>query len=269
MRRAAAVLLTTLLVFSASENVLSEGPSQSSIQDGLRLLHNMQEALGGVKRIAAVRDFEESIRAEAWDARGSSLGEVRKRTRWMRSPHVIRLDQKGPRGTYVLYYDGASDTGWEILPDLKSADAYQTTRTPISLAGGELEFARSYLSGFDLTMWLADQDRGYVVSSPRPNVVRIEHGGKATDFALDPANWLPLRSTGVSLADPDRPVPAEMHFEEWKDFSGVRFPTRRVSYHSGVKRGEVTTESIRVNGDLKAGELAAKPADSMPDLPHR
>ena len=100
-------------------------------------------------------------------------------------------------------------------------------------------------------------------------VLRIEHGTDATDFTLDPITILPVRSHGVSLADPDHPVPAEMHYEGWREISGVRFPTHRVNYHSGVKRGEVTTEDIRLNAGLRAQDLAAKPADSAPDIPRR
>jgi hypothetical protein len=228
----------------------------------------MQDALGGAKRIAAVRDLEETIRAEAWDASGSPLGEVRKRTRWILSPSTLRLDQIGPRGTYVLYLDGGSGSGWEILPDLRSPDILKTTGTAIELVGGELEFARGYLSGFDLNLWLADS-RGYAVTAPRPNVLRIEHDGSATDFTVDPVTTLPVKTAGVSLADPDRPVPEETRYVGWKEISGVRFPTQRVKYLSGVKRGEVTTEAIRVNTGLRFQELAAKPADFAPDIPRR
>jgi len=51
--------------------------------------------------------------------------------------------------------------------------------------------------------------------------------------------------------------------------SGVRFSTRRVNFHSGVKRGEVTTQDIRVNAGLWKEDLAAKPADFAPDIPPR
>src|SRR5439155_6081883 len=168
------------------------------------------------------------------DESGAPLGEVRKRTRWIRSPSTLRLDQIGQRGTYVLYLDGGSGSGWEILPDLKSPNRFKTTGTPIELAGGELEFARSYLSGFELNLWLADV-RGYTVTSPRPNVLRIVHDGNATDFTLDPVTSLPLKTAGLSLADPDRPVAGEMRYEGSSEMSGVRFPTHRVNYPSGVK----------------------------------
>jgi hypothetical protein len=239
------------------------------MQEGLALLHEMQDALGGAKNLAAIRDFEETVRAAAWDSTGASLGDVRKRTRWIRTPNVVRLDQRGPRGTYVLYFDGGSDSGWEILPDLQGPDPYKTTGTAVELAGGELQFARGYLSGFELNQWLADQLSGYRVTASAPHVLRIEHGATATDFTLDPVTHLPLKSAGVSLADPDRPVPAEMRYDGWTEVSGVRFPTRRVNYHSGVKRGEVTTEDVRVNPGLRPKDLAAKPADFAPDLPPR
>src|SRR5690349_16588334 len=91
--------------------------------------------------------------------------------------------------------------GWEILPDLQSPDRFKTTGTAIELAGGELEFARGYLSGFELTIWLADQTPGYTVASPGPNVLRIVHNGKADDFTLDAVTSLPIKSAGISLAD--------------------------------------------------------------------
>jgi len=226
----------------------------------------MQSALGGANAIGAVRDFEETIRAEAWDGNGTSLGDVRKRTRWIKNPSTLRLDQRGPRGTYVLYVDGGSGTGWEILPDTQGADPFKTSGVVTELAGGELQFAKGYLSGFDLTLWQADQIAGYRVTTPAPQVVRIEHGANATDLTLDPATKLPVKSAGVSLADPNRPVPAEMRYDGWKEVSGVRFPIHRVNYHSGVKRGEVTTEDIRVNAGLRKENLAAKPADFAPEI---
>jgi hypothetical protein len=187
----------------------------------------------------------------------------------MRSPNVLRLDQIGPRGTYVLYFDGGATAGWEILPDLTSPDRYKTTGKAVELSGGELEFAKSYLSGFDLDQWLADRTPGFTVTSPRPNVLRIEHHGKATDFTLDPGASLPVTSAGISLADPDHPVPSEMRYEAWKEISGVRFPTHRVNYLSGVKRGELTTADIRINVGLQKQALAATPADFAPDIPRR
>jgi hypothetical protein len=240
---------------------------QTSSQDGLQLLHKMQTALGGAEKIAAIHDYEGTVRAQIWNNSGAAMGEVRKRTRWMRSPNLLRLDQLGPRDTYVLYFDGGSGSGWEILPDVKGPDRFKTTGESIELVGGELKFAQNYLSGFQLDMWLADRMPGYTVTSPAPNVLRIAHNGAADDFTLDPATWLPVKTAGVSLADPDHPVPAELRYGKWTEVAGVRFPTQRTNYHSGVKLAESTVEgTIRVNVGLKPQELAAKPVDFAPDI---
>jgi hypothetical protein len=200
MGRLRFLILASVFPALASANLPQRPSPQGSEPDGLRLLHQLQDALGGAKRIAAVHDFEEAIRAEAWDARGGALGDVRKRTRWMRTPNVVRLDQRGPRGTYVLYFDGSSGSGWEILPDLKSPDLFKTTGSAVALTGGELQFAKGYLTGFELNLWLADQLPGYRVTSSTQDVLRIEHGSDATDFTLDPRTRLPVKSAGVSLA---------------------------------------------------------------------
>lgn len=264
--RIALLILTTLIAACNSDELSTPGGQQASTKEGLQLLHKMQTALGGAKRIDAIRDYDETIRAGSWDSAGNALGEVRKRTRWTRDPSLLRLDQIGPRGTYVLYYDAGTGKGWEILPDLTSQDRYKTTGKIIDLAGRELKFAKAYLSVFEIHLWLADRMPGYRVTSPRPNVVRVEHDGNATDLTLDPASGLPLKSAHVSLAHPDRPVPAELRFEEWKEFAGVRFPTRRVNYLSGVKRGEAVTEDLEVNIGFRPIELTFQPADFAPDI---
>jgi len=269
MNQPRAVFLLAAALLAAGPVAPLSSQSSRSTPDGLRLLHRMQDALGGAGRIAAVQDLEETVRAVAWDSSGASLGEVRKRTRWVRSPNLLRLDQVGPRGTYVLYFDGGASAGWELLPDLTGPDPYKTSGKVVALAGGELEFAKGYLYGFDLDLWLADRNPAFTVTSPRPDVIRIEHHGKANDLTLDPATGVPLRSAGISLADPDRPVPGEMRFEGWQAVSGVRFPTHRANYLSGVKRGEVTTSNIAVNVGLRKQDLEAQPADFAPVIPGR
>jgi len=234
---------------------------------GLQLLHKMQAALGGADKIAAIRDYEETVLARTWNPDGSPLGAVRKRTRWLRSPNAIRLDQIGPRDTYVLFYDGGAGSGWEILPDMTNPDPVKTTGKAIALEGGELKFATAYLSGFQLKEWLADRTPGYAVSSPGTNVLRIEHDGSATDYTLDPATWLPVKSSGISLANPDRPVQSETHFESWTTLAGMRFPAKRAKYHGGLKLGEITDVTVRLNAGFTLEQLAAKRADFMPDVP--
>jgi hypothetical protein len=246
------------------------GQAQTSSPEGLALLHKMQAALGGADKLAAANDFEETVKAQIWNNAGTPMGEVWKRIRWMRNPNILRVDQYGPRDTYVLFLNGRTDSGWEMLPQMRGGDLYKTAGEAIPLAGGELRFAKNYLTGFDLTMWLSDRNPGYVVTSPAANVLRIAHDGTASDTTLDPATWLPLKSNSVSLSDPNRPVPAEMRLDEWGVFDGIHLPTKRANYHSGAKLAEEVSQGpIRINGGLRPEELAAKPGDFAPVIPGR
>lgn len=267
---AIAALSAVIFAGHSSAQVHTGGQPQVSSPEGLALLHKMQAALGGADKLAGANDFEETVKAQIWNSAGTPMGEVWKRVRWMRNPNVLRVDQYGPRDTYVLFLDGRTDSGWEMLPDMRGADVYKTTGEAIPLSGGELRFAKNYLTGFDLTMWLADRNPGYVVTSPAANVLRIAHDGVASDTMLDPGTWLPLKSSSVSLADPNRPVPAEMRLGQWSVFDGIHFPTKRANYHSGAKLAEEVSQGpIRINCGLRLEDLATKPANFAPVIPGR
>lgn len=231
--------------------------SSAFAQDGLQLFHKMQEALGGAGKIAAIRDFEQRLRAEAWDGNGRSLGEVHKRTRWVR-PNYLRADQIGPGSTYVLYFDGTS--GWEILPGAKIV---------ADLAGGELNFAQKYLRDFILNTWLADRDARYRIASPAPNVVRISDGdvNHQLDITLDPVSSLPFKTASISLADPAHPIRSETLTTEWETVQGIRFGRRWSVFRSGVRVAEAVVEETKLNSGLKPADLAVKPVDLNPVLP--
>ena len=221
-------------------------------QDGPALLRKMQQALGGAVKIADIRDFEQLARAQTWDRKGNPHGEVRKRTRWIK-PNLLRLDQVGPGDTYALYFDGIS--GWEILPGKRLTD----------LAGGELEFAQRYLTGFNLNIWLADRNPDYEVTSPAPNVVRVSVARRRApredlEITLDPLSFLPVKQTSVS---------SEMQFKEWMTVAGIKFPRRAWNLHDGVRLADIATEEIKLNGGLRPADLALKPADLNPVLSPR
>jgi len=247
-KASAAATLTLLSLFFC--------PSGFS-QDGLQLFHRMQKALGGAQRIAAIRDFEQTVRAEAWNGNtGRSLGEVRKRTRWI-PPSYFRADQVGPGSTYVLYFDGSS--GWEILPG---------TQKVTDLAGGELQFAQKYIRDFILTTWLADRDPRYQITSPSPHVVRISDGDVShqLDITLDAASSLPVRTTSISLADPAHPILSETVVMEWETVQGIRFAKHWKVLRNGIRVAEAMVEQTKLNGGLKLEDLAAKPSDLKPVL---
>jgi hypothetical protein len=227
-------------------------PSRS--QDGLQLFHKMQSALGGAEKIASIRDFEQTVRADTWDNDGNPREVVRKRVRFIR-PSYLRIDQVGPDNTYVLYFDGTS--GWEILPGGTLAD----------LAGGELKFAQTYLSGLNLIFWLSDRDSSTVITSPAPNVIVVStkaDSSQTSEITLDPVTFLPIKQTGISYADPDHPVRQEVLLDRWEVSGGVKFPQRISNFHDGRKLAEITVEQTILDHGIKASDLAVKPPDVKP-----
>jgi hypothetical protein len=226
----------------------------SSAQDASQLFRKMQNALGGADKIASVRDFEESARAQAWHNDDRSMGEVRKRTRWIR-PNILRLDQVGAEDTYVLYFDGTS--GWEILPDKPLAN----------LDAGDLKFAHNYVIGIVLNLWLADRDPNRVITSSGPNVIVVSTKGDSsqkTEITLDPATSLPMKETDISLSDPNHPVTRETKLEQWRAVDGVKFPHLISKFQGGTKLAEIAVEQIKLNRGLNAADLSVKPRDQKP-----
>ena len=228
--------------------------AEESSKEGLALFHQMQAALGGAEKIAAIRDFEQQVRAVAINGNtGQRMGEVTKRTRWIR-PNLLRVDQVGPGSTYVLYFDGKS--GWEILPGSTSA---------VELAGGELKFAEGYIRGFRINNWLADRNPIWRITSPEPSVVRLSDGDleHQIDLVLD-GSFLPSKSRTITLSDPANPTRAEEVVTEWTTIAGVRYPRRFSVYRRDLLVAEATDERSKFNQGLRPEDLAVKPADAKP-----
>jgi hypothetical protein len=226
-------------------------------QDGMQLFHKMQTALGGRNKIAAIRDLEECVRADAWDDEGKFHGEVYKRTRWIR-PHFLRLDQVGPGNSYVTYFDGM--TGWQILPD----------KGFLQLAGDELDFARGYLNGLDVNVWLADGDANNIFSSPAPNVITLstkDDDSSKAEITLNSKTFLPEKEAVVSIRHKSHSVVIRTRkFEEWRAFQGVMFPQRIINFHGDTKVADIRLKELKLDSGMRNNDLAVKPKGLKPDM---
>jgi len=229
----------------------------STAQDGIYLFRKMQSALGGRDKIASIKDLQECVRAEAWDDEGKSHGEVYKRTRWIR-PNVLRLDQVGPGNAYVTYFDGKS--GWQILPD----------KGFLQLAGDELDFARGYLNGLDVNVWLADGDANNIFSTPAPNVITLstkDDDSSKTEITLNSKTFLPEKAAVVSISHKSHSVVTRTRtFEEWKSFQGVMFPQRIINFHGDTKVADIRLTELKLDNGIKSEDLALKPNGLKPDM---
>jgi hypothetical protein len=210
--------------------------SSRADDSGIALLHKMQVALGGADKIAAVHDLDWTVTAETFNHDGKSIGQVTKRTRWIR-PNYLRLDQVGPGDTYVLYFEGTQ--GWEILPDKPGVR---------DLVGDELNFAKRYLSSFMLNVWVADRNASYTITSPSQDVIAFSLDGSTSRITLDPKTWLPTENS------------------EWMTVDGIQFPARTLNVHANDGSADIRTTAVKFNIGLDARDLAAKPDDLRPNV---
>ena len=211
-------------------------------QDSLQLFHKMQNALGGADKVAAIHDFEDVVRADAWHDDGRPMGVVRKRVRFIR-PSYLRIDQVGREDAYVLYFDGTA--GWEILPNGTVAD----------LAGDELKFAQNYVWHLNLNVWLADRNPQCRITAPAPNVLVVTDKNDSSlkeELTLDAKTFLPTNSGSLS---------------HWQSFAGVKFPQQIFNFHNRRKVAAITVEWTKINRALKLGDLSVKPPDRRPVMP--
>jgi hypothetical protein len=250
-------ILVSVVAFRFAALIVTLLPIASAAQDGMQLFHKMQSALGGRNKIEAIRDLQECVRADAWDDQGKFHGEVYKRTRWIR-PNVLRLDQVGPGNSYVTYFDGVA--GWQILPD----------KGFLQLAGDELDFARGYLNGLDVNVWLADGDASKVFSSPAPNVITLstrDDDSSKTDITLSSKTFLPEKETVVSISHKSHSVVTRTRkFEEWEAFQGVMFPQRIINFHGDTKVADIRLKELKLDSGMRTDDLAVRPKGLKPEM---
>jgi len=232
-------------------------PVPSLGQDGHQLFQKMQSALGGRDKIAAIKDYEQCVRADAWNDDGKPHGEVHKRTRWIR-PNVLRLDQVGPGNSYVLFFDGTS--GWEVLPD----------KGFVPLAGDELNYARGYLNGLDLNSWLADKNTETVFTASAHNMISVstkDDDSSKTEITLNTDTFLPEKETVISMSGRGHPsVTRTRQFQGWQATQGVKFPRRIINFHGDKKVADIRVEELKLDSGIKPEDLAVKPKHLKPDM---
>jgi|SRR5215469_4256219 len=100
---AAFVILSGLLYLSALKETPSRTSSQTSTQEGLQLLHKMQNALGGAEKIAAINDYEEIVRAEIWNNIGTPMGEAQTNSLDAKSEFASLGPNRSPRYLRPLF----------------------------------------------------------------------------------------------------------------------------------------------------------------------
>jgi hypothetical protein len=215
-----------------------------SLSRGRQWLDRMQQAIGELKRLQQINDMVYRSEGKLWLS-GAVLP-VKETSFWL-APETLRQEQEFPHGRFTVYYDGK--LGWIHRPNGLSA-----------LPPSMVRQARDEIFQLPFRLALSNHLPNRVVCSLGANIVQItDDRGQGVRLFLDERTALPARVIYLSEEGPNRSVMVEQTWSEWKEFDGIRMPSRVTVKHNGRKFAESAVDSIRFNTGLNPRELGRKP----------
>ncbi len=213
-------------------------------EQGRLALVRMQDAMGGRAKLAAIHDV--SIRAEGTTMTADGNAQIKLWDRWM-TGDIYRQDQEFGFVKRTIFYNGK--IGWIGAPGVVAA-----------LAPALLGQVRGELFRLPIRLALSDQNQARQVSDLGGNVLQITEGDKnGIRIYLDAATGLPQRllyridfGSGVSVS-------VEEHLSDWKEFDGVKWPTKISSKRNGRRADDLTVREAKFNSGLQVADLEKKP----------
>ncbi len=212
-----------------------------SKQRGKQLLQKMQTALGGVDKLAAVKDvqYQGTIAIQA----GSGAMQAKQRNSFVQ-PSTMRQDIELPFGKQSVYFSGGA--GWMMSPQ-----GTQNLSPPvIKQVQGEL-FRLIY------TLALSDRDPDRTINATGDNTLEIsDKQGNRVHVQLDPSG-LPVKMTyeGEGMGGP---ATIEETYSDWRPVDGVQFAFAATIVQGGKKFADVKIQDCKINSGLSVEELGKK-----------
>jgi hypothetical protein len=217
-----------------------------SAQDpsGLEMLHRAQQALGGADKLAAIKDFTQTL-SVAMDA-GASGVTVTQRNRYL-APGTYRQDEELPFGRIISYTDGSS--GWRSTPRGAAA------MSPVVLKQAQDEVFRNLYR-----LMLADRDPDVKVNALGPRTFEIARSdGLSIKVELEESTGLPFRKTYTTTGARGASASIEELYEDWRVVDGLKVPFKITVQQNGKKLAEDAVQEFKFNSDLKTEELSRRP----------
>ena len=215
-----------------------------SLERGRLALAKMQEAMGGQAKLAAIRDA--SLRFEGSVLFGDSMTPIKLWDRWV-SGGIYRQDQEYSSLSRAVFYNGK--IGWIAQPGAVAP-----------LAPAMLGQVRGELFRLPFRLALSGEDPARQVADLGGNVLQITEGDRlGIRVYLDPKTGLPQRFVYRTDFGNGLSVAIEELLSEWKEFDGIKLPTKAVTKKNGRRSDELTMVEAKFNGGLKAADLEKKP----------
>jgi hypothetical protein len=216
--------------------------SPASLEKGKQLLAAAQQAVGGVAKLAAVKDFIETAELEAM----SPSIRVKKTYRWV-APNYFREEDELPGMKAVVYTDGK--TGW-LSAGPQSGN----------LAGPQAKQAKGDLFRSYVSLLLSSQIAGRTVSAIDTGTVEInDQDGNIARLTLDEKTHLPARLSYDAVSMAGAPPNVQETYSDFHDVSGIQIPFKISMMTGGKPYGELTVADFRINTGLKPEDLQKRP----------
>ena len=217
---------------------------EASIQAGREAVRRMTAALGGLEKLASVRDF--LLTLEGRLETGGAQTPVRQTVRWIR-PVVFRQDQQLPGGQVSVYYDGK--IGWI------SQRGYFLSLKPemVQQIRGEL-----FRLPFNLLVNASRED--YLVSLVGSGAVYIsDRKDQSVRVSIDGETGLPVKYTFQGYRASEAPLAAQELISEWKEVDGIKIPAKFTIQQGGRLVAEYGLVEVKFNTGISEEVLIQRP----------
>ena len=208
---------------------------------GKQLLARVQQAAGGVDKLAAVKDMIEVGDLHLVNPAGMT---IRRMDRWI-APEYFREDTTLPPGIVTIYGDGK--TGWMASPRGKNM-----------LTGSQMQPIQEKLLRLYIPMLLSDRLPGRTVSLVADNTLEISDAqGNSLRLYVDGKTGLPAK---IEYKSPGMGGSSTIDetYDEFQDVDGIKLPKRMTIMQNGAKYADLTIESVKINSGLKVEDLRNK-----------
>jgi zinc protease len=215
-----------------------------SLAKGKALLLEVQKALGGSEKLAAVKDLQYSAELEVQTpgGPGGPVGMKAKQTNSFLMPNTMRQEIELPFGKQQMYSDGRS--GW--LAGMQGA----RDLPPPVLAQVRGEIFRQ-LTG----LALSDRDPNRTVNYAGDGILEISSkSGESARLQVDEKTGMPLK-----LSYQEGAQSVEDQYSDWRDVAGLHLPFALTVTQDGKKYADVKIQEYKVNSGLTQQALSKKP----------
>jgi zinc protease len=225
----------------------AEAPAASdsaSLERGKKLLERVQQAVGGVDKLDAVRDLIEAV-----DLNMAAMppGTKFQQTNLWAAPDQFRQESVLPFGKIIVYSDGKS--GWMSTP--------QGARP---LPEPQLKQVREQLFRNYFRLLLSDRSPDRKVSSPEEGVIEIsDQEGNSVKIFVDAKTSLPVKEVYREAGPAGPPAAMEEVFDEFGEAGGIRAPKKITVKRDGAKYAELSITEYKVNSGIKPEDISKKP----------